>query len=370
MSNQTKIAFLYIMLATVFNGTYLLPYKSMYIQSLHIGPLMYLLYTSMGIFFMHWLLLALLPINSTFVTNGSNDFHFASLGLISGLLLVMGMTANYYSIKKIGLARAQGVIAGSSTITGYIIGKYIFNENTRDRDMSIAALIVIVISVIAIAQTKTVAKLFCIQPTNPEVPNAIGWSPYVYNQPLHPGETKSTAAEEVKSPSELEQGLLQNITKVALTITDWILGSSTAIIAGIVLGTVWVPLHYVPNRETGFNYLPAFSVGMIMITPIMAIAETAASIRELAAFNFGKAMKYGIASGIIWSLGNMFTVGGLSELSYSETIPLLQCASIIQGLWGILFYGELSDVSGARATFIFFSISLIIGVVLLVVAED
>lgn len=324
---------------------------------------------------MHWLILALLPVNSTFVTNGSNDFHFASLALVSGLLFVIAMTATYYAISKIGLARTQGVIAGTASITGYLIGKMIFNEKANDKDMSIAALIVIVLSVVGLANVKALSRTCCIQPSNPEMPNAIGWSPYVYNQPLHPGETKS-GIEEVKSPSpgEMEQGLgtslLHNITKVALTITDWILGSSSAIVAGIVAATIWVPLHYVPNRETGFNFLPAFSVGVIMLTPIMAVAETAASLRELAAFNLGKAMRYGVVSGIILSLGHLFTVGALSEISYSVVIPLLQCAAIIQGLWGIVFYGELSDVNGARPTFILFSTSLIIGVVLLSIAEE
>lgn len=370
------IALLYLILAIIFDGAYLLPFKSFYIQSLHIGPLLYLLYVSIGLFLMQWLLLAFLPVNSSFVSTGSNDFHFSNLALVSGLLLVFGMTANYYAIGKIGLARTQGMVASTAAITGYVIGKYIFNEEARDKDMSIASLIVIVISVIGLANAKSLSQSCCLQPNNPEVPHAIGWSPYVYNnQPIHhPGESKTT--DEVKSPTpgELEQGLgtglLRNITKVALTVTDWLLGSSSAIVAGIISGTIWVPLHYVPNRETGLNFLPAFSVGVIMLTPVMAIAETAASLRDLPVFNFGKAMKYGIASGAIWSLGNLFTVGALSEISYSVVVPLLQCAAIIQGLLGILLHNELQEVNGARPSFMLFSITLIVGVILLVVAEQ
>lgn len=386
---STKVTYLFCVLAIFAFGSYLLPYRTDYIRSVSLDPLIFQLYFAVGIFMIHWLAAAFLPWNDRFVDEGDTHFYFSGLGIVSGMISTIAFTFSLLAAHKIGWIRSQSYICTKAIIISYLYGLHIFHEHPKDRELSIAGIVVMVLGVQGLAYAKTLARACCHQFDESgdviRTRAALGWSPYVYNRepkltesdiippPHHSqavGDSRNTTADEEQQHLQQSTGLLSNSVKQIQRSSDHCLGIVYTIVAGVLSGTSLVTLHYIPDHEKGFNFLPGFGVGVMILSPLIAIGNSFLTVHELPAFHWGKAMRYGIVSGIIWSVGNLFTVGAVDKLSYGVAIPIIQCLAIVSTFWGISLYQDTKRVRGAHVFFVLFASCMIAGAVMLADAHD
>ena len=51
---------------------------------------------------------------------------------------------------------------------------------------------------------------------------------------------------------------------------------------------------------------------------------------------------------MIWSVGFVCTTLALPAIGYAVAVPLMQCALVVSGLWGICVFRELPDARAVR----------------------
>lgn len=170
-----------------------------------------------------------------------------------------------------------------------------------------------------------------------------------------------------------------------------------ALITGFAGGSILVPLSYAPESLQEIAFLPSFGIGVFLLALVFERgeayycdrAEDYDPLNRISVgvpFHLNAAVVYGILSGIIWNLGNVCSIYAMkSGLSYGVAYPILQCAlgmsrsdatssckcfiinsccTVFSGLWGILFFKEITG----RKAIVWFTLSagtVIIGAFLL-----
>jgi Transmembrane family, TMEM144 of transporters len=90
--------------------------------------------------------------------------------------------------------------------------------------------------------------------------------------------------------------------------------------------------------------------------------------RPVPSFQVRLAAGPALSTGLMWSLGNFFSIYATEFLGMAIAFPLVQCNLVVSSLWGILYYRE---VQGASAVAAFFASTgvVLLGVLLLGLAK-
>ena len=140
-----------------------------------------------------------------------------------------------------------------------------------------------------------------------------------------------------------------------------------ALVVGLAGGSVLAPLHYVPNDQKGFVFIPSFGIGAIVFSPAVFLFS-AWLTSEWPPLHLREALPMGLMSGLLWNIGNILSVVAIPILGYGVAYPFLQCAVLVSGVWGIYVFREIIET---RVIVVFWvaGIVLLTGAALLAVAQ-
>lgn len=168
--------------------------------------------------------------------------------------------------------------------------------------------------------------------------------------------------------NELPSGLLTGFSGIGLIILGVILismnGSSVSnnikkgllatVVAGVIWGSQWVPLK-VGNVSTADFFFP-FCLGIFVSGIIIYVAKKAKFKKE--------AVKESLLSGLIWNIGNLFSLIALSLIGMSKMGPISQVAVLVAVLWGLFYFKEVVNTK-ARLQVLIGAMILLGGVAIL-----
>ena len=244
-------------------------------------------------------------------------------------------------------------------VVSYLWGVVVFGEIPRQRGLSLFGLFLLVVGVLGIAFCQSVAR------------NLV-----VLQRRLRT-RLFSTSVRDVLETTALRgedevASLGENdiILREAGTLEDFRFAKGVlwACSVGLFGGSILAPMHYVPPEEQGLVFLPSFGIGAMVLSPIIFYLHVWFS-GAAPPLHLREALATGLLSGTIWNIGNVLSMIAIPAISYGVAYSIMQCAILISGIWGIYFFGEISEDRTIRV-FWCGGIILLIGGALLAVAQE
>eukprot|EP01035_Chromulina_nebulosa_P031846 gene31846-42479_t len=253
MTTATAIGYVLSICAAIANGSFLVPFKKKSVQDLLLNDIIFAFYFSVGVFISSLLVMALTPVNSICVSGASNTVAFVPLGFVGGLILMISTACNLIATGILGISTNAGIYSGVAIFTSIFWGLAVFGEPVLNYGLTVVGLLCIVFGITCIANVeKIVAKLD--DKKCPLLNAGFFQSSSSSGQPLNKQLTSS-------SPSPDDEAVGE---KVQMSTKEFVVGVLFSIATGITGGTIFVPLHFVPLSQSGFVYVPAFGVGVLV----------------------------------------------------------------------------------------------------------
>lgn len=355
-----------LLIATFLNGSFVVPFKIEPAKTLQPSPLVFMHYMAGGIFITCWLAQAFLPLNDHVIANGSTTFHFIPLGLLSGVVFLLCMLSSFAAVEHIELSLGNGIWSGTTIMTSYLYSLLLFNERPKIIVFSVVGLLLLIGSVLVIANCKELGILYLKKtsatPQNVDTSSSDPENNTVKN-PLN-NEGVFIEAIDGSTSEKAESASIQSKPKI------FAVGAFFAILTGLLGGSALVPLHYINADNQGLTFLPSIGTAALFCPPILLLIRNFYYItcgdenskkRESLwpDFHFRQLSMYGIASGMVWMTNNVLALSAIPILGYGITLPILQCSTFVGGMWGICFFKEIDDLISIRIFFIGASIMII-----------
>jgi Transmembrane family, TMEM144 of transporters len=134
-------------------------------------------------------------------------------------------------------------------------------------------------------------------------------------------------------------------------------------------------MKWCKSNIQGTHYLLSFSIGAAIVTTALWLLRYLANVvheqgdyvaayHALPSFHLRVMWKAGVFSGILWSIGNYFSLISVFYLGEGVGYPLVQSSILVSGLWGIFYFGEVKG-HGRIAMWVLSSLFTISGILLL-----
>lgn len=124
------------------------------------------------------------------------------------------------------------------------------------------------------------------------------------------------------------------------------LGILSAMFAGSYGGSVMVPMKWAPADAKGMNYLISFATGAATVNLSLWIirfiylscktGSLSAGYEELPSLYFTKMWKYGSACGLLWSIGNVFSIFSIQYLGQGVGYSVVQSSILGEMMNGVV----------------------------------
>jgi Transmembrane family, TMEM144 of transporters len=152
------------------------------------------------------------------------------------------------------------------------------------------------------------------------------------------------------------------------------LGMLAAAFCGLWGGSIMAPMKFCKADTKGTHYLLSFAIGSSIVNVSFWILRYVycvvyyGSFRDaysnLPSFHFRKMWLMGGVSGILWSIGNFFSLISVFYLGEGVGYPLVQTSILISGLWGLFYFKEVKG-SDRVSKWLFSSLLTVFGILLL-----
>jgi Transmembrane family, TMEM144 of transporters len=129
------------------------------------------------------------------------------------------------------------------------------------------------------------------------------------------------------------------------------LGMMAAAFCGIWGGSIMAPMKYCQANTKGTHYLLSFSIGASIVTVafwflrysyhVVRCRSLVAAYECLPSFHLRVMWLAGGTSGLLWSIGNFFSLISVFYLGEGVGYPLVQTSILVSGLWGIFYFKEV-----------------------------
>lgn len=140
--------------------------------------------------------------------------------------------------------------------------------------------------------------------------------------------------------------------KVHITKSE--LGMMSAAFCGIWGGSIMAPMKFCKANTKGTHYLLSFSIGASIVTvALWFLRYTYHAVRCrsvvkafecLPSFHLRVMWRPGGLSGLLWSIGNFFSMISVFYLGEAVGYPLVQTSILFAGLWGIFYFKEVQGI--------------------------
>jgi glucose uptake protein GlcU len=310
--------------SAIFNGSFAVLFKTEKMVQLDIHPMTFQLYVCLGIFVSSFLVvlgvIVVVPHNDTI----SWVSVFTGWGIVAGGLFVVAVSASFFAISEIGVALAQGIWGGGAMVVSYLWGTLVFGElPSRGLWLSILGLLLLVVGVVAIALCESISQKLLCKSSEQQFYSAIPLA----SQEATTGSNNNADANNFAVPSS--------------SYARGVLWAATVALFG---GSILAPMHYVPQEKQGLLFLPSFGFGCLLISPTVfgLYCRNAPAVPPL---HLRQALVTGLLSGLLWNIGNFLSILAIPILSYGVAYPIMQCAILVSGIWGIYGFREITDTS-------------------------
>ncbi|CAK8999969.1 Uncharacterized protein SCF082_LOCUS6289 [Durusdinium trenchii] len=256
------------------------------------------------------------------------NFVFTLPGALGGVLFVFAALFSFVAIPRAGLATAQAVWSCSAILVSFAWG--------------------------AIGPAEVAAPVGNIPATLLAVALLVAGALVIVNCDSIAGRLSGNPQSQ-QSESQEAAG------------SDKAAGISSALAVGLFGGSVLVPFKYIPPDVAGLAAIPSFGIGALVAGVIVTFGYVKGILKSSSFPALrGDQVAAGLASGLLWNAGNVASVIAQSPpflLPYGVAYPILQCALVFGGLWGIYVFKEI--VGNAVGVFWAGATTLAAGVILL-----
>jgi Transmembrane family, TMEM144 of transporters len=129
------------------------------------------------------------------------------------------------------------------------------------------------------------------------------------------------------------------------------LGMGAAAFCGIWGGSIMAPMKFCRADTKGTHYLLSFAIGAAIVNAALWLLRYLYHVikhqswkrgyETLPSFHFRVMWRPGGLSGLLWSIGNFFSLISVFYLGEGVGYPLVQTSILVAGLWGIFYFKEV-----------------------------
>jgi hypothetical protein len=163
----------------------------------------------------------------------------------------------------------------------------------------------------------------------------------------------STATTTINNPSSIlhDHEMIQHVHVLGRKLSKRHVGIMSAVFCGVYGGSIMAPMKFSTADTKGTHYLLSFAIGALLVNVSFWIFRYFYNIvhyrscynayEQLPSFHIRKMWLVGGTSGIIWSIGNFFSLISVFYLGEGVGYPLVQTSILISGLWGLFYFKEI-----------------------------
>lgn len=280
------------------------------------------------------------------------QYRFPFFGVCAGGLFVFAVLFSFIACSKVGLATAQAVWSSSAILVAFAWGAFGPSEVAAPMaslPLSLLAVLIIIAGALIVVNCRDIAGR--ISGSSAREGDGGGGQLQIGTVP----------AGETHRDSESQASLTND---GGSNVSDRLVGLASAASVGIFGGSVLVPFKFIPQESGGLRAVPSFGVGALVIGTIVTAAYSC--IFKEHEQSDSRTKVFGIMSGITWNLGNLCSIVAQQppfSLPYGIAYPILQCAMVFGGMFGIFVFREIQGF--AVAIFWLGAAILVLGVVVL-----
>jgi glucose uptake protein GlcU len=159
-----------------------------------------------------------------------------------------------------------------------------------------------------------------------------------------------------------------------IQLTERQCGMLAAVFCGTWGGSIMAPMKWCTSDTKGVAYLISFAIGSSIITILLWVLRFLyhysktqswhAAYHELPSFHLRILWLAGGTCGLLWSIGNFFSLISVYYLGEGVGYPLVQTAILVSGLWGIFYFKEVQGTQRITKWFLS-SLLTVYGILLL-----
>lgn len=314
-------------------GTFTVPMKGRAVVDANVHPIVYQCYKTWWTFLSSSLVLLVLPC------------EFTWWGLASGFSWVPAGVAAVVAVRHLGIARGQAIWQATIIWTSFMWGFVILqDEPVHNVWRTASSLLLLTAGVLGMTLS------FKAHPRAADVllrqaPSCTSSADLSAPLPSDGGSSEARGAREM--PCYDLEGTSHS-TSALSPGPSWSLGLAAALFNGVWGGANLVPSHFAPVH--GVHFVFSFGVGA-MVANVVLLASYVAWIklwgdgRAVPSPEFRVMALPGFISGTLWSMGNFCALYAVSTLGQAVGYSLVQCSVVVSGLWGVLYYRELTGLS-------------------------
>lgn len=396
-------------------GSFGVPIKSDAAVSVDIDPLVFQSYKTFMCFITSWLVLL-----------AGEEFVFSPWGIVSGLFWVPGGVATIYAVKSAGLAIGIGIGSSFIVLVSFVWGIFIFDEHVHSRFGACVAIASLMLGLFGMSyysspesqqhiiipledslhgeiSSKSPPRLLRYQGVgsrDEDEDAAVDLQPIRGNTTVKLSERthktvysdSPSSVSDKSAPTAIEgddddgpvavvrSDVLPSpqpqpsLVLCGIKFTKRQLGMLSAVFCGLWGGSIMAPMKWCPADTKGTHYLLSFAIGSSIVTLslwlfryiyyVYKYDSTTLAYDMLPSFHLRAMWLQGGISGLLWSIGNFFSLIAVFYLGEGVGYPLVQTSILVSGLWGIFYFKE---VTGTKRIAKWFAASLltIFGILLL-----
>jgi glucose uptake protein GlcU len=305
------------------------------------------------------------------------EVKFTRWGLLSGLLWVLGGTGGVYGIRMAGLAIAVGTWASIMIMVNFFFGILIFREPVHDIWGTMASFLLLILGLVGMSlfsAHKPKEHTTVVDETNKTEESLTDGSSSDYQNLESHAHKRSVDSDPENSFTERDEttaAICKNnenrdheahvvIFAGRLPLTKRQCGILGAAMNGVLTGGSLIPLHYA--KEEGFGgakYIISMACGAFLsniliwgaffLYSMMAHRDTARSVQDILQtmprWHFRKLWLPGSIAGILLSIGMFGSILAVTYLGQGVGNSLVQTKILVSGVWGILWFKEITGTS-------------------------
>mmetsp|Transcript_25364 Transcript_25364/g.59383 ORF Transcript_25364/g.59383 Transcript_25364/m.59383 type:complete len:448 (-) Transcript_25364:1477-2820(-) len=394
-------------------GTFGVPVKSKVAKELDIDPLVMQSYKTGMCFLTSWLFLL---IRGEAVT-------FTPWGIVSAIFWVPSGVATIFAIKTAGLATAIGVGSSFIVLVSFTWGIFFFEEHVHSKVQACSAVACMLCGLAGMAYYSAPSVAHSAengrrntddtyyQPVRPEdldffPPDEAFETSVDYlamdaetaeaddeagadgnraeSDDANIAHTSLNEDEALTMTETIEENGFDDTDRVPsvtlccgrVKIQERILGILAALfVTGLWGGSMMVPMQFAPTDDKGLPYLTSFAIGATIVTLFLWLLRYlylwnkhnysfTRAYEALPSFHLRKMWPYGGACGLLWSIGNFFSILSIENLGEGVGFSTTQAAMLVSGLWGIFYFREVEGSNAIAKWYVSASVT-VIGILLL-----
>jgi len=287
--------------------------KTKKLQEINVDPMVFQCYMTISIF-----------LSSFFILIYTREFKFTWYGVFGATLWTICSVSSVYGIQYLGLSVAQGTWSGLVIIVSFAWGLY-FGEEIKNPGLTALALGLLLLGIGGIAMANKIGKS-----QEPKLDSPVN------------DESAPLTSDGTQDRPKVGKGVF------------------FVFMVGAFAGSTLIPLKLAPKEYVGIIYAVSFGIGVMMVTPVLAVIYFLFIIRKKPVFYIYDVSFPALVSGLMWNVGNIGSIlATASPLGLTVGYPLCQCALLVAGLWGIFFFHEIRGA--AKIGFFFLSALVLIG---------